>query len=93
MNECVAVDLSVPLQPTLHILSQRVTERCRQREDDAAKMKETVEQTTDMIVDCRAECTTLTNTIALLDKKLEQTKEVCYVNLLYIVVTISIVVH
>jgi len=53
-----------------------VTERCRQREDEAAKMKETVKQTYDIIADCKAECTTLTNTIASNDKKLEQTKEV-----------------
>ena len=59
------------------MLSQRVTEKCRQREDEAAKMKEAVEQNCDMIADCRDECTTLTNTITSLDKKLEQTKEVC----------------
>jgi len=66
----------VVLQPSLHILTQRVTERCRQHEDEAAKMKETVKQTYDIIADCKAECTTLTNTIASNDKKLEQTKEV-----------------
>ena len=54
-----------------------MTEKCRQREDEAAKMKESVEQSCDMIADCKDECATLTNTIASLDKKLEQTKEVC----------------
>lgn len=60
-----------------------MTEKCHKREDEAAKMKETVEQSCDMIADCRSECTSLTETIASVNKKLTQTKEVgvSYVNL------------
>jgi len=58
------------------MLSQRATEQCRQREDEAAKMKEAVEQSCELIAECRDECTTLTSTIATIDNKLEQMKDV-----------------
>jgi len=58
------------------MLSQNMTEKCRHREDEVAKMKEGVEQSREVIADCRDECATLTNSITAIDKKLEQTKEV-----------------
>ena len=58
------------------MLSQHVTEKCRQREDELSKMKEAVEQSCELLAECRDECTTLTNTIAAIDNKREQTKEV-----------------
>jgi len=59
------------------MLSQHVTEKCRQREDELAKMKEAVEQSCEVIAECGDECTVLTNTTSTLENKLEQTKEVC----------------
>lgn len=69
--------MTTVLQPALHMLSQNMTEKCRHREDEVSKMKEAVEQSCEVIADCRDECTSLTNAIAAIDKKLEQTKEVC----------------
>jgi len=63
------------LQPALRMLSQRVTEKCREREDEVAKMKEAVEQISELNTDCRHECTSLTNAITATDNKLEQAKE------------------
>jgi len=63
------------LQPSLNVLTQQVTEKCRQREDEVTKMKEAVEQSCEVIADCRDECTTLTNAITNIDSKLEQTKQ------------------
>jgi len=54
-----------------------MTEKCRLREDEVSKMKETVEQSREVIADCRDDCTSQMSTIATIDKKLEQTKEVC----------------
>ena len=59
------------------MLSQRVAEKCRRREDEVTKMKDAVEQSREVISDCKDECTTLVNTVAAVDNKLEQTKEVC----------------
>jgi len=58
------------------MLSQNMTEKCRQREDDVVKTKEAIEQSREVIADSRDEIATRTNTIAAIDKKLEQTKEV-----------------
>jgi len=59
------------------MLSQHVTEKLQQREDDVAKLKEAAEQSSEVIADSKEECTALTNNITALDSKLEQTKEVC----------------
>jgi len=59
------------------MLSQHMTEKCHHREDEVAKMREAMEKSREVISDDGEECTALTNTIATIDKKLEQTKEVC----------------
>ena len=71
LSKCFVFVLSwrLLLQPALHMLSQRMAEKCRQREDETAKMKEAVEQTCDMIAACKDECTTLTNNITSLDEQ------------------------